>query len=646
MANPEGRGKVKPSRPPPPPPSPKGQTRATPQIQLDGQQLYDIPEETQPKIRAKVRPSRPPPPPPSPKAQARSPPTHQTITTPQIQADGELYENPDETQSQARRYESAQVDGGHAQQRSPRSSLHSQLSLPTQLPLAKGPHQVTGNSQAQIVPAEPLYMDPDEEPQYTDPYEPTSPEKEKTAPKTGPKQLQPEKNPPGPGPQEKEKTGPKQLQPEKNLPGPGPQGGSPALPPRRSHHSLKKLTRQNSVEELKQEPPEEPLYVDIIEEPIYVDPDELNLPVLTRKPKPSRPPPPKSSSLLRHSASESSPVEPYKSQARRYESAQVDGGHAQQRSPRSSLHPQLSLPTQLPLAKGPHQISGNSQEELDMLMEWWNTTKCWENIYESDINSKVQEQNKQTLISEAQRVRLALHLFECLLFHRVKIFNNHITQLYGLGDKLDQTNKKARVAGITGGSVAAATGIVLAPFTAGLSLAATAIGVGVAVHGAKGGSSAITDKLYSAQERKKVQEILQEHQVQRQDVDGCLKFIHTGMERLRRFEPSAQCDVEEEVAKMARVAQILGSRTTSGSGGSGVDPRAANGWSPSSLQALATSMNIYFDGEEQQQVKKGQETKLARKIRELARQMKCGVDELLQTRNRIRTAVEQAERGH
>ncbi|KAL2086975.1 hypothetical protein ACEWY4_018034 [Coilia grayii] len=413
----------------------------------------------------------------------------------------------------------------------------------------------------------------------------------------------------------------------------GPENPSYSLKARPVHRSVKVLTRQNSVEELKQRPQEEPLYCELIEEPLYVDPDELNLPVFSRKPKPSLPPRPSSGSL-HHSASEHSPSEQqHKPQARRFESVQVGGSHAQT-SQRSSLHPQLSLPTHLPLAKGPHQVPGSTKgrDELDMLMEWWSTAKCWENIYESDINHKVQEQNKQTLVSEAQRVRLALHLFECLLFHRVKVFNNHITQLYGLGDKLDKTNKKAKVAGITGGSVAAATGIVLAPFTMGLSLAATAIGVGVAVGGAKGGSSAITDKLYSSQERKKVEEILQDHRAQRQDVDGCLRFINTGVERLRRFEPSVLRDVDEEVVKMARVAQILGS------GSGDLRPTAL---SSNALNALATSMDIYF--EDQKQQKKGSETKLARKIRELARQMKCGVDELLHSRNRIRTAVEQAE---
>lgn len=225
-----------------------------------------------------------------------------------------------------------------------------------------------------------------------------------------------------------------------------------------------------------------------------------------------------------------------------------------------------------------------------------------------------------------------MRLFESLLFYRGKIFNSHITQLYGLADKLDETNKKAKVVGITGGSVAAATGIVLAPFTLGLSLTATAIGVGVAVHGAKGGSSTITDKWYSSQERKKVEEILQDHKVQMMDVEGCLLYINIGMERLRKFDLPVTEGVNNEVVKMTRVAQILGRDLGS------MEPTSAQ---HKVLQGLASSMDIYF--QEQEKHKKGSETKLARKVREMAKQMKSGLDELIQIRNRIREAMEQAE---
>ncbi|XP_041959022.1 lysine-specific demethylase 6B-like [Alosa sapidissima] len=436
-----------------------------------------------------------------------------------------------------------------------------------------------------------------------------------------------------------------------------PQVVSPALPPE-ERHSSKVLTRQGSMEDLKEEAQVDPLYIDVMEEPLYIDPDELNLPI-KGKPKPFRPPPPSSASVRYspspgHSPSNgsspshgpsssrgsSSPLgsspapDWYKARVlQRGQSGPGDRHTPKVPSPKLSLYPQLSLPSQLPTARSPQQSLHNSKKELDMLMEWWCTAKCWENMYRSDIDHQVQEQNKQTLFSEAQRVRLALNLFECLLFHRGQIFNSHITQLYGLADKLDETKKKAKVAGIAGGSVAAATGIVLAPFTLGLSLTATAIGVGVAVSGAKGGSSTITDKWYSSQERKKVEEILQEHKVQMEDVEGCLQFINAGTERLRKFEPATVQDVDEEVVKMTRVAQILGKSL--GETQPAASPTKA-------LQGFAASMDIYFQ-EQEKLKKKGSETKLARKVRELAKQMKSGLDELMLVRNRIRAAVEQAE---
>ncbi|XP_062403088.1 apolipoprotein L4-like isoform X2 [Sardina pilchardus] len=394
-----------------------------------------------------------------------------------------------------------------------------------------------------------------------------------------------------------------------------------------------------------EEEPGDPLYVDVLEEPHYIDPDELNLPIFRGKHKPSRPPPPSSSSVRYspspgyapshgHSLSLGSSPAPdwYKARAlQRLQSGQSSAGD--HHAPKTGLYPQLSLPSRLPTARSPQQSLLSKKNELDMLMEWWCTAKCWEKMYKSDIDQQVEEQNKQTLLSEAQRVRLALNLFECLLFHRGQIFNSHITQLYGLADKLDETKKKAKVAGIAGGSVAAATGIVLAPFTLGLSLTATAIGVGVAVSGAKGGSSTITDKWYSGQERRKVEEILQEHKAQMEDVEGCLQFINAGTERLRKFEDAAVAqDVDDEVAKMMRVAQILGKNLAE------TQPTS----SPTRvLQGFAASMDIYF--QEEQKLKKDSETKLARKMRELAKQMKIGVDALMLVRNRIRAAVEQVE---
>ena len=290
----------------------------------------------------------------------------------------------------------------------------------------------------------------------------------------------------------------------------------------------------------------------------------------------------------------------------------------------------------------------------------------WENLYESDINHQVQEQNQQyvynfrslffwycfkqptkkpnsltsafsyfpqsrTLVSVAQRVRLALQLFECLHFHRGQLFNSHITQLHGLADQLDQTSKKAKVAGITGGSMAAAAGIVLAPVTLGLSLAATAIGVGFAVGGAKGGSAAMTDKLYSSQERKKVEEILQEHKAQMKDVEDCLQFINMGIERLCKFEPLTLQGADKEVVKMTRIAQILGRN-------SDLRPAAL---SSDALDGFTAGMDIYF--EKQPKKKKGLETKLAKKIRELAEQMKSGLDGLMDMRDKVRAAEEQVE---
>ncbi|MED6243516.1 hypothetical protein ATANTOWER_021619 [Ataeniobius toweri] len=72
-----------------------------------------------------------------------------------------------------------------------------------------------------------------------------------------------------------------------------------------------------------------------------------------------------------------------------------------------------------------------------------------------------------------------------------------------------QVSKKTKIAGITGGAstaaggVAAAAGVILAPFTGGASLALTVVGAGVAAAGGVT-SAAIANKANLNQDKKKI----------------------------------------------------------------------------------------------------------------------------------------------
>lgn len=245
----------------------------------------------------------------------------------------------------------------------------------------------------------------------------------------------------------------------------------------------------------------------------------------------------------------------------------------------------------------------------------------------------------RAITHEAHRVRLALHLYEGLLFCRGQSFNDYITQLYCMADKLDSLHKKTRIAGIAGGTtgavggVAAVAGVVLAPLTFGASLAVTAIGVGVAAAGGVTGASvAIKNKMSDTKERKKVEEIVQSYRSQMEDVEACLKFISAGVEGLRKYNPGAVRGMDKDAVKVLRLAQVISSQSFN---------LRPTGRTSGVLDGFAMNMDIYFSKEDKEKLKKGSETKFARKIRELAKQLKGGLDELLQVRDTVRSAVQQ-----
>lgn len=243
----------------------------------------------------------------------------------------------------------------------------------------------------------------------------------------------------------------------------------------------------------------------------------------------------------------------------------------------------------------------------------------------------------RVITNEAHRVRLALHLYEGLLFHRGQIFNDYITQLYCLADRLDNLHRKTRIAGIAGGTsgavggVAAVAGVVLAPLTFGVSLAVTAVGVGVAAAGGlTGASMAIKNKMSDTKERKKVEEIMQSYRSQMEDVEACLKFINTAMEGLQKYKPVRGMD--KDAVRVLRLAQVISRQSFH---------LRPTGRSSGILDGFAVSMDVYFTKEDKERLRKGSETKFARKIRELAKQLKGGLDELLQVRDTVRSAIQQ-----
>jgi len=94
---------------------------------------------------------------------------------------------------------------------------------------------------------------------------------------------------------------------------------------------------------------------------------------------------------------------------------------------------------------------------------------------------------------------------------RAEVLWQSIIRLHAIADDISEFHQKAKIAGITGGTttavggVTAIAGLALAPFTLGVSLVITAVGVGVATAGGiTSASAAISDNVNNIQDRKKV----------------------------------------------------------------------------------------------------------------------------------------------
>lgn len=111
----------------------------------------------------------------------------------------------------------------------------------------------------------------------------------------------------------------------------------------------------------------------------------------------------------------------------------------------------------------------------------------------------------------AYKVERGLRVFNKVFTEQAEALWEALIMLHALADDISEFHHKARIAGITGGtttavgSVAAITGLALAPITLGASLVITAVGVGVATAGGiASASAAISDNVNNMHDRKKV----------------------------------------------------------------------------------------------------------------------------------------------
>ncbi|XP_023821062.1 E3 ubiquitin-protein ligase RBBP6 isoform X5 [Oryzias latipes] len=293
-----------------------------------------------------------------------------------------------------------------------------------------------------------------------------------------------------------------------------------------------------------------------------------------------------------------------------------------------------------------------NNEDVENLMDWWNTVESWEDTPQDDDMTEKEE--AKAFAVTADKVQKGIRVFNKLFSERGESLWQHIMDLNALADGLDKFNKNTKIAQITGGStsaiggVATIAGLALAPVTMGTSLIVTAVGLGVATAGGLTSAGAgISNQVNNSMDRKKVEKIVEDYQEKIADFNKCLKFIKQGIDNLRKFNllkmknhaynqdfPALSSSFYEdgamagkailinanEIMRVVQIANVAGSTAA----------RAVQVASMATgvLTGLFVGMDIYFVAKDSKMLKKGAKSEFAAKIREVAEQLHDGLVEL------------------
>ncbi|XP_069367754.1 apolipoprotein L1 isoform X3 [Paralichthys olivaceus] len=307
-----------------------------------------------------------------------------------------------------------------------------------------------------------------------------------------------------------------------------------------------------------------------------------------------------------------------------------------------------------------------TNQDVEDLMEWWNTVEQWEDTPE--VEDMTEKEEAKAFALTAEKVQKGIRVFNKLFSERAESLWEHVIVLNGIADSLDKFNKKTKIAQITGGStsaiggVATIAGLALAPITMGTSLIVTAVGLGVATAGGLTSAGAgISNQVNNSMDRKKVEKIVEDYQEKMLDLNKCLKFIKQGIENLRKFDlikmkkhaynrdfPVLSSSFYEdgamagkailinanEIMRVVQIANVAGSTAA----------RAVQIASMATgvLTGLFVGMDIYFVAKDSKELKKGAKSEFAAKIRDVATQLHDGLVELNSIREELQSTTPEA----
>ncbi|XP_077083579.1 apolipoprotein L6 isoform X2 [Siphateles boraxobius] len=308
----------------------------------------------------------------------------------------------------------------------------------------------------------------------------------------------------------------------------------------------------------------------------------------------------------------------------------------------------------------------DDEDDEDGLLDWWRTVEGWGEWNESKQFND--EDGERAIEAAANRVFMAAKLFVHLLNQREASLHQRILELLALADAADSFHKKTVTASVGGGvasvagSITTITGLVLAPFTFGTSLIVTAVGIGVATAGGVTSASAnITDTLHSNTDRKKVEKMIQDYQLQIQDIKECLDFLQAGMLTLEEWDFEQYVDSISRKALNQNVKHVLKEGGRAGKAllvntenlintvqvlsVAGGAAKAAQVLSVTSgvMSGLFLALDLFFLARGSLELRKGAKTEFAAKIREVCRELQDGLQELKRIQQQLQKTLDGEE---
>ncbi|XP_068584249.1 uncharacterized protein [Cebidichthys violaceus] len=279
--------------------------------------------------------------------------------------------------------------------------------------------------------------------------------------------------------------------------------------------------------------------------------------------------------------------------------------------------------------------------DTDSLMEWWNTVEQWDEVPSDDEDKVMKEDVSKSFTILADKVHHGLRVFNKVFTERAEVLWQSVISLHGIADNLNEFHQKAKIAGITGGTttavggVTAIAGLALAPFTFGISLVITAVGVGVATAGGiASASAAISDNVNNTQDRKKVEIVLGEYEGHLQAIGKILHFVNQGVYKLRGhpFLRSGTQHYSEdwEIRRSVQMISLVDSPV--------MRATEVTDATIASVQGLFRGMDKYFL-KDSRELKKGCKREVVEQIKAVANVLNDGIVELNAIREELQDAT-------